>query len=291
MIDVFVIIVNYNSGEVVQRAIRSLNEEYLTIKILIVDNHSSDNSVRLLSEINDDRVELLISNSNSGFSGGVNMAYKHIKYKYTLPKHMFIFNPDAVAVKNMIFNLKESLELNEDAAVISPRIIAMNGEAWYSGAIIDNNNLKVINVPPHTKNNEIIKIDVFSGCAALFKVKCMEISGEFNEMLFMYYDEADYSKRLKKNNFDIIYHSRIVIKHELSYTTRNISYIKTYYMTRNNYMYFMNNSPFNKYVTFLLLTKHIVRNMVSLTSRGKIKNVGYGLLGIFHFLINKGGKL
>jgi glycosyltransferase involved in cell wall biosynthesis len=65
---VSVIIVNYNCGDYIERAIKSvLNQTYSNIELLIVDDNSTDNSVEVIKKyLNDNRVTLYKSNVNMG---------------------------------------------------------------------------------------------------------------------------------------------------------------------------------------------------------------------------------
>lgn len=65
---VSVIIVNYNCGNYIERAIESvLNQTYKNIELIIVDDNSNDNSIDVIKKyLKDDRISLYKSNTNMG---------------------------------------------------------------------------------------------------------------------------------------------------------------------------------------------------------------------------------
>ena len=73
--DLSIIIVNWNTGRLLQQCIQSVynTADGLSFEILVVDNASSDDSVQIVkSEF--PRVRLIASTHNLGFSGAANLA-------------------------------------------------------------------------------------------------------------------------------------------------------------------------------------------------------------------------
>ena len=68
-----VIIVNWNGRKWLKSCLDSLQEQtYEKLEIVVVDNASSDNSIKFI-ERNYSQVKLLKSNKNLGFAGGNNL--------------------------------------------------------------------------------------------------------------------------------------------------------------------------------------------------------------------------
>lgn len=270
-----------------QGLIDSITEDEVEVAILIVDNASTHETFRELELIKDQRVCLLRSQQNLGFTGGINFALKYAKEHLQETKYFFLLNPDAFSCPNLISGLTRILELNQEAACVSPQVLYLNGAPWYSGALINFSKGKVVNNPVEKakKNDQYYEVDVFSGCAALFDMdKVMQV-GMFNEDLFMYYDEADFSMKLKNLGYKILYNPHYKIFHDVSYTTKNISHLKTYYMTRNKFIVFGDLMSFPNKVYFMAheFAFHI-KNM-------RFKNAYYHLKGYYDFLKGKKGSL
>ena len=72
-----VIIINFKTSHLIEGLINSLIENENEISILIVDNASTHETYNELRLINDDRVYILRSEQNLGFTGGINYALNY----------------------------------------------------------------------------------------------------------------------------------------------------------------------------------------------------------------------
>lgn len=282
---ILVIIINYKTSHLIGGLLKSIDEKNVDVSILIVDNASTPESYNELLSLKNERIHILRSEKNLGFTGGINYALKYTIYNFTEIKYFFLLNPDAFCSPELLGHLLEVLKTNPNAASVSPQILNMNGIPWYSGAQISYNKGRVFNNPvSNTQNNySHYEVDVFSGCAVLFDLNKVLKAGMFNEDLFMYFDEADLSIKLKEMGYKIFYTPSYKIFHDVSYTTKNISHLKTYYMTRNKFIVFNKSMSFYNKIYFILheLAFHIKNR--------RIKNAIYHLKGYFDFLKGKKG--
>lgn len=252
--NVLIVIVNYNTSHLMPKLLASIQEDRADVSILILDNASTPETFEPLQRLQDARVHLLKSEKNLGFAGGVNHAFNYAHGLLKKFDYLFLFNPDAVSCPNLIGNLIEVLRSDKAAAGVSPKILYLNGQPWYSGAQISYSEGKVYNNRIVEKDGakKYYEVDMFSGCAVLFDVEKILTVGTLNEDLFMYYDEADFSMKLHQKGYKILYAPQWVIYHDVSYTTRNISHLKTYYMTRNKFLVFGRRMNFFNKLYFLL---------------------------------------
>ena len=280
-----VIIINFKTSHLIPDLISSIIEIENEFSILIVDNASTPETYNELKSLNDDRVYILPSEQNLGFTGGVNYALNYTMNNLHGFEYFFLINPDAFSSPNLISDLMKILKLNKDAACISPQILNSDGIPWYSGAAIDYLNGKVstsVNIKPES-TNKYFEVDAFCGCAVLFDFDKVIRAGMFNEDLFMYYDEADLSIKLKKMGNKILYTPAYTIYHDVSYTTKDITHLKTYYMTRNKFIVFNNSMSLKSKIYFMIheLAYHLKNR--------RIKNAIYHLKGFYDFVKGKKG--
>lgn len=283
---VYIIIVNYKTEELSKRAILSIKEESIECNYLIVDNESTNESFNKLKELETTNYEVIQSKENLGFAGGVNFGFNHLIEKYNDVKYFFLLNPDAIATKNVISNLLSVLMSDNSYCAISPHIYDNNTkENWFAGTMIDFDKCKITNSPnlPNELNSEI---DVFNGCAVLFDAQKFKEAGMFDEDTFLYYDEANLSMNLKKLNYKCIYVPTLDIYHDVSSSTGNHSFLKSYYMMRNHIYFFKKNKPNCRIKAFYVPLK----NLISATRHLRISSVRGILLGVLHYLLNKKGK-
>lgn len=284
---VLVVIVNYKTSHLMPKLLASLQEDKVAITVLILDNASTPETYNPLQSLNDARVLLLKSEKNLGFAGGVNFAYTYAVQNLPSFDYLFLFNPDAVSCPNLIGGLVDVIRTDNKAAGVSPKILYLNGKPWYSGAQINYSegkvyNNRIVESEPAQKSYEV---DMFSGCAVLFDRAKIAQAGAFNEDLFMYYDEADFSIKLKNKGYKILYAPGLVIYHDVSYTTRNISHLKTYYMTRNKFLVFGDTMNFFNKLYFML------HDTAFHLKHGRFKNIYYHLKGYIDYKRGIRGRL
>lgn len=283
---VYTIIVNYKTEDFIKRAIESINEESINNYILIVDNEFTDSSLSFLNKLKSNNLDVITSNKNLGFAGGINYGYDYLKSKFNDVDYIFLLNPDAMATKNVIVNLLETLNSNKTYAAISPRIFDNKSkEDWFTGTMIDFENCKIINNPKLDKNMNSI-IDVFNGCAVLFDAKKFEAAGKFDEETFLYYDEANLSMNLLRYGYKCVYVPSLEVYHDVSSSTGKYSFLKSYYMMRNH-IYF-----FRKFKTNygLCVYKVPIRNLLSALKHFRFKSVRGIIKAIIDSFKNKKGK-
>src|ERR1700746_1013873 len=104
-----VAIINWNSGGLLKSCVESLFATAPDVKLLIIDNHSSDGSAAFVDKLGD-RVQLIANPGNRGFAGGVNDAFLHSSSPYVL-----ILNPDVRALPRAVQLLEELMDRQPDA--------------------------------------------------------------------------------------------------------------------------------------------------------------------------------
>ncbi|OLY93128.1 hypothetical protein SAMN05444008_104253 [Cnuella takakiae] len=286
MPQVLVIIINYKAEDLLPGVLKSLQEEDGALSIAILDNSSTDASWNKLKSLDDDRVQLFRSASNLGFTGGINFVLRSEWVEQQNFPYFFLLNPDAYCPGGLVGNLVSLLQQHANAACISPRITHMDGRPWYEGATIQYSKGKVVmDGMVKKQHGRVQETDVFNGCAALFDMHKVVKAGLFNEALFMYYDEADLSIKLTQLGYTILYAPHLIVKHDVSYTTRKISHLKTYYMTRNKFLVFNNTMSTGQKLLFLahelaLHGKHL-----------RIKNMLFHMKGYIDFTLGRTGAI
>ena len=285
---VFVLIVNYKSEDVIGDAIKSFDEENIEIEIVVLDNGSTEESYTALRKVIGDDIEVVRSKDNSGYAAGANYLVHFLNEKYDDIKYLFFFNPDAVATKNMVGMLLETLNTNESVAAVSPLILDMDGNKWFSGTKIDWEKCTINNNPEVEDPNEIREIDTFNGCAVLIDAKAFFEVGMFNEDLFLYYDEPFLTMEFSKKGYIPFYNPKAVAHHFVSHSSGVHSTFKTYLMTRNHIHFF---KKYGKSKSFLCPYFRALRMLVFFTKRMMIGNIYHSFLAVYHESIGKKGAL
>ena len=117
---VSVLIVNYNAGDWLARAVDAVRPAgSAEPEIVVVDNGSADAS---LDALDADAVRIDRAGRNLGFAGGINRAARHAHREFLL-----LLNPDSCIEPGDLARLVGELEAHAECALVSGRILGLDG--------------------------------------------------------------------------------------------------------------------------------------------------------------------
>ena len=215
---VAVIIVNWKKYDITSSCIESiLNSTNCNFKIILVDNESDNKKVKNFKYRNE--IEIIQNKKNEGFSKanniGIDYALKN-NYDYTL-----LINNDTIVEKNLIEVLLKTAQV-KSFLVVQPLILNYNGkEIWNAGGRINYffGNFITRKKLGNSLNSSHELIEWFTGCCCLFKTKIFKDIGKLDERFFAYYEDVDFSLRLKKHGYKIGFTSKTQIYHYESFSS------------------------------------------------------------------------
>lgn len=274
------LIINYKSEEVVFDAIASSEKLYNNPHYFILDNGSTEESYsNLLSKSKDINHKIFRSPKNIGFPAGMNMLIQEAKksnFEYAV-----LLNPDAILVRDFITDGIQAMVDDNSISVISPLIEDNNKSIWFAGGTIDFHEcqLKAENylAPLNIKN--YYETDFFNGCLCLFNLNHFDNHIRFDDSLFMYFDEAMLSMKLKAKGLKVVLDNQVACIHNTSFSLRSRPYLKHYYIIRNHLKFFSKYSYKNN------LKKYFKPIRISLyyLKRLNIRAFAVCLKAIYHF--------
>jgi len=120
------------------------------------------------------------------------------------------------------------------------------------------------------------------GCAMMVKREILDRVGMFAEKFFLYYEEWDWSARIKKAKYKIWYAANAEIFHKESLTVGKSNPIKVYYHTRNRILYMRRNSNFFQFSVFSLMFIFFVvpKTMITYFVKKEFTQLRYFIKGI-----------
>src|SRR5574344_692887 len=113
MIQVSIIIVNYNTCDLLKNCINSIYEKTSDgdFEIIVVDNYSTDTAVQMIKDKFSDIV-LIQNKENLGFGAANNIGLKHAKGKY-----IFYLNSDVILLNNSVKYFYDYWENNKNSNI------------------------------------------------------------------------------------------------------------------------------------------------------------------------------
>ncbi len=233
---VYILILNFNRSSDTVECINSLMKiEYRNYKILIVDNNSTDDSIKTFHS-QFPKIEIINSKQNLGYTGGINFGLELILSRKS--DYILVLNNDTIVDPGFLKELVESLESKPNAAVACGTILCHHApeEIWYAGGKIS----KFRGLAKHkhkgrkfnfNSNIKPVATDFITGCMILFKSEVLSIVGLEDERFFMYLDDIELSLRIKRFGFDLLYVPNSIIYHKVLGEKENP--LKLYYSVRN----------------------------------------------------------
>jgi len=196
-----IIIVTYKTDEkILFNCLNSINRN---IKIIIVEN---SNNKYLKKKLLDtfDNLEVVLSSKNLGYGGGNNLGISHAKTRFVM-----ISNPDTVYHQSFFENLSKYLNSDLDFSIIGSSYNDENYLPYGSFDTKNNNNLKNQNYDI----NNLKEVDWVVGCSMIINLEKMNFEKIFDENIFLFYDETDLCKRIKKLSGKIYNSSILIVEH------------------------------------------------------------------------------
>lgn len=226
MLDVSIIIVNYNTKDLTIECLRSVIKytKNISYEIILVDNASSDGSVekieksiRSIKGTKSIKCKVIQNTDNLGFSGGNNVGIKQAKGKYIL-----LLNSDTKLFDNSIVKMVKFMDQRSDAGIASCKLLNRDKSVQPSGGyfptlgrlfawatFIDDlpfiGNFIGSYHPKISLYNSQRELDWVTGAFFLIRQEVVEKIGLLNEKFFMYVEELEYCYRAKKAGFKVFY--------------------------------------------------------------------------------------
>ena len=194
--DLTIVIVTFNSELKIADCLKSIENK---AEIIVVENSNNETFKKNL-ENQYRNLKCILTGGNKGYAVANNIGLKSVKTNYAL-----VLNPDTILDKNAIHNFLISAKKNDDFWLIGPASDQMVDIKFEANKIIEVNNIK--------------------GFAIFFNLQMFN-NEFFDENYFLYFEEIDLCKRVKKNRGKIYLDPSIKVRHSGASSVDKISNIK-----------------------------------------------------------------
>lgn len=245
MIDLSIIIVNYNVKEFLLNLLESIRKaaKNISSEIIVVDNASDDDSIEILRKKFKD-VKLIANKTNVGFGKANNQAMEIANGKYFL-----LINPDTIVREDTLTKMIKFFENTPDAGIAGCKVLNPDGTIqlacrrsfpgpWTSftkviglSKLFPNSRLFARYNLTYLDENKTYEVDAISGAFMMIKKEAYDKIGGFDEQFFMYGEDLDLCYRTQKEGYKVYYvHSTEIIHYKGESTKRsNIDETKVFY--------------------------------------------------------------
>ena len=206
-----IIIVNYNVEKYIISCIQSIykhSRSNYKFEIIVIDNNSSDNSVKKIKK-KYPNVKLIENSENYGYSIAANQGGLASKGEY-----LFFLNPDTFLIEDSLSVLIEKAKNIKEKFILGPVLATTKGSIHQSfwgetnliNTIFSIYHLDFLNVTKNYtfKKKSELEVNSVSGGAFFLAKKTFEDFQGFDENLF-WMEDIDFCKRVKDQGHKILY--------------------------------------------------------------------------------------
>lgn len=247
-----ILIVNWNSGNLLSECIRSINNavqnSFNLSRVVVIDNASNDGSLDNLENINLP-LTIIRNAQNLGFAKACNQGAKASEADYLL-----FLNPDTLLFKNSLsapITFMQEIG-NEVIGIIGIQLIDEKNNvsrtcarfpnafsSVYMSLGLDRLFPKIF--PGHFmtewdhKENKVV--DQVMGAFFFVRRNLFERLNGFDERFFVYFEDLDFSLRAKKIGYKIYYLSTAQVFHKGGGTSEKVKAERLFYILRSKLLF------------------------------------------------------
>lgn len=242
---IHVILVNYNSYKDTEnclRSIRGYNKKIFDIEIIVVDNNSKEDIKEQLREVCKNFCARLIENYNNyGFAKANNVGFREIKKDRNFNEYVWFLNNDTKLESGFFEKLNDNLPKDNEVLYFEMRNFSKE---------FVNNGLNYVSLWTGRYRETFKKNYVEYICGASVFLKLSAKVPLWNEDYFLYYEDVDYSIRLKKTGYTFIKSDGLHYLHKVNGSSSLNS--KTNVLRIQSQKKFMKENGKNYFVYFFL---------------------------------------
>ena len=272
-----IVILNYNDYKTTSEMLENIKNMKVLDHIVVVDNNSSDNSLKELDKYKSKKIDIVANKENKGYAYGNNVGIKYLRDNYKCD-YVFISNPDIIVDENTFKVLIEDLKTKDCVAPVIKQL-GEDIKGWKLPSM--KKEINTITSDRLFKNESIYEdshyskdlneVEVVSGCFFGIKDSALESVGDFDEGTFLYFEENILGYKLKNKNIKTYVDDRVSVIHNLSVSVdKNVKKYKKYKILMNSLFYYEKNILKSNIIRRFVLRLFYCVMIVLL----KIKNVG-----------------
>lgn len=207
--EVSVIIVNWNTRDLLRDCLRSVfDQTRAALEVIVIDNASSDRSAEMVAAEFPD-VVLIANDDNRGFAGANNQGLEAAR-----GAHVLLLNPDTIVLDGAIDTMLAWLAAHPDVGCVGCQVLEGPGiiqrtcfadPTPFHQAVVELGLMRLARQVPvfgrpwyldwdRTTQRDV---DVVSGMFMLVPRRVLETVGLLDDAFFIYGEEADWCRRIR----------------------------------------------------------------------------------------------
>jgi len=247
--DITIVIVSYNSFDLVHNYVENLSKR---IPIIVIEN-SRDKNLKEYLERRYKNITVLIPKKNLGYGAGLNLGIRKSKTTF-----VYCSTVDVVISNNNFFLLDKYKNKLKNFGILAG---TYTNEKIYKNYEIKES--KIIN--KNLSKLEIKEVDVVFGSGFMLNKKILKdrkIFKVFDENIFLYFEDIDACLKLKKNNLKLFVCDKIKFQNK-DRKIVNLDYDLKYKLSRNWHYCWSKFYFYKKNYSYIYALKKIFPNFIT----------------------------
>lgn len=227
--NIFTVILNWNRADLTAKCIESVIKHSPEVRIIVVDNGSTDESVPLLRKLFP-AVTIIENGKNLGFGAGNNPGIQ-----YALDHgagYVWLLNNDVTTSSSSLSEMLEKFTISPETGIVGSAVYDMAEPEKLlalGGGIITPGRSYAVHCSDFFQLKDISYI---TGSSMLIKADVLNKTGLFDEKFFMYWEDADLCFRAGDAGYKIAVACKSKILHANGSSSKD-SALKSYYIFKS----------------------------------------------------------
>ena len=252
-----IVILNWNGELLLESYLPSVMQFSNNADIYVADNASTDGSVAFVKQ-NYPTIKIIQNTVNGGFAKGYNDALKHVNADV-----FCLLNSDVEVTENWLSPIIESLQANENMAIVQPKILDLMNRQYFEYAGAAGGFLDQLGYPfcrgrifqelekDVGQYDDSCEIFWATGACMFIRSSVFHELNGFDEDYFAHQEEVDLCWRAKNRGYKVFYIGDSHVYHLGGSTLSNMNPKKTYLNFRNSLFSITKNLPLHKAFTII----------------------------------------
>ncbi len=239
MTDLGIVIVNWNTRDLLERCLETVYDGAgdLSIVVVVVDNGSSDGSAEMVAG-SFPQATLIAGHGNVGYPAGNNLGLRALGYADRpgdsapdSPRYALLLNPDTEVPPGALAAMMAFMDSHPEVGAAGPKIVLPDG----SLDLACRRSLPTVEVSlwrltrlsklfPRSRlfgkynltyldENETTEVGSLVGAFMMVRCEAVQQVGLLDETFFMYGEDLDWCKRIGEAGWKVIYYPEVQIRH------------------------------------------------------------------------------
>ena len=243
----YILIPVYNNASITFDCLRSLQAvKTPQFSVIIGDNGSTEDDFRKLQEFAAAEkfpfpYTFLRNDMNKGFGAINNAMVRRIREE---DSYVLFLNNDTVVEKTCLLALTTAFESDGNCGGVCPLICLYDDpeRIWFGGGRVSLRKRSVfthhaIDLPRKSFSPAVRRADFLTGCALFTTKRIFESAGGFDERIFLYCEDVDWSLRIIKTGRSLLVTGATTVLHKVSRSTEKLGADFTTYMLTSSTLY------------------------------------------------------